>query len=405
MQHLPAILIDGPKGVGKTATALQRAGTVRRLDEPAQRVIAQGDPAAVLEGEAPVLLDEWHRVPDVWDAVKRAVDRSRQGGQFLLTGSAPQGASHSGAGRITTLRMRPMTISERRATTPSVSLAALLGGEAPITGTTSLRVGDYTDLILRSGLPGLRGLPDDVAREQLDSYLSLIVERDLDEAGLRVRRPATVLAWLRAYAAATATTTSWEKIRDAASAGTGDKPARSTTLPYVDTLSHLRILDEVEAWLPSSAHLTRLAQAPKHHLADPALAARLVGVGRSALLAGEAGVVEMPRDGSFLGALFESLATLSVRAFAEAAGAKVAHLRTFEGRREIDLIVERDDGAVLAIEVTLAAAVTTKDTRHLTWLRETLGERVAECVVLSAGPQAYRRPDGVAVVPLALLGP
>ena len=219
-----------------------------------------------------------------------------------------------------------------------------------------------------------------------------------------MRRPATVATWLRAYAAATSTTASWETIRGAATSGAAHVPARSTTLPYVDALTRLRILDEVPAWTPTFNHLSRVGQAPKHHLADPALAARLTGMTVSRLLDGD-GPAAIPRDGVFLGALFESLATLCVRVYAQASDAQTAHLRAHDGRREIDVIVIRDDGKVLAVEVKLAAVVDDHDVRHLRWLRDELGDQVLDQVILTTGEQAYRRPDGIAVIPLGLLGP
>ena len=402
---LPAVYLDGPKAVGKTATALQRARTVRRLDRARERAVAEADPELALDGESPVLLDEWHRVPELWDAVKAAADDGMTPGRFLLTGSAPAAATHSGAGRITAIRMRPLTLPERGASRPTVSLASLLAGEKPpIRGATELDLAQYTEQILASGFPGFQHLTGRALRAQLDGYLARIIDADMEEAGLRVRRPATVRAWLRAYAAATSTTASWDRIRDAASAGQDAKPAKTTTIPYVDVLTRLRILDDLEAWVPSRNHLHRLTQGPKHHLVDPALAARLVGASRADLLAGS-GTDLLPRDGTFLGALFESLATLSVRVFAESAGASVGHLRTQDGRHEVDLIVERDDRRVVALEVKLAGTVDDKDVRHLHWLQEQIGDDLLDSVVLTTGPNAYRRPDGIAVVPLGLLGP
>lgn len=404
--ELPAILLDGPKGVGKTATALQRAATVWRLDSAPQRAIALADSQVVVGAEPPVLLDEWQRVPDVWDAVKRAVDAKPSGGQFLLTGSAPTTGTHSGAGRITSVRMRPLTLPERGVSRPTVSMAALLSGEGPpLSGSSGLGLADYTDLILGSGFPGLQALSGRALRAQLDGYLERIVDTDLEEAGLRIRRPATVRAWLRAYAAATSSTASWEAIRRAATAGVQNKPAKSTAIPYIEALSRLRVLDEIEPWLPGNSHFGRLSQAPKHHLCDPALAARLLGVSRADLLTGKEPAVAVPRDGTLLGALFESLAALSVRVFAQGQEATVAHLRTSTGSHEVDLIAERADGHVLALEVKLSANVSYEDVKHLLWLREVIGARLLDMVVLTTGQYAYRRPDGVAVVPLALLGP
>jgi predicted AAA+ superfamily ATPase len=173
----------------------------------------------------------------------------------------------------------------------------------------------------------------------------------------------------------------------------------------VDTLTRLRILDEVPAWIPSHNHLNRLTQAPKHQLADPALAARLVGATRTSLLRGT-GETFTPLDGTYLGQLFESLATLSVKVFAARLPASVSHLRLDSGRREVDLILERDsDRAIVAFEVKLAGDVNYEDVKHLQWLRGELGEQVVDAVVLTTGPAAYRRPDGIAVVPLGLLGP
>ena len=406
LPHLPAVLLDGPKGVGKTATALQRAATIRRLDEPEQRAIAEASVSVAVSGSRPVLIDEWHRVPAVWDAVKRAVDESPVGGQFLLTGSAPTGATHSGAGRIVSMRIRPLTIGERGAAPSAVSLQALLSGTTTaVEGTCQLGLEDYTDLILSSGFPGLQHLTGRALQVRLDGYLDRIVDTEMEEAGLKVRREATVRGWLRAYAAATSTTATWETIRGAATAGASVKPARSTTLPYVDVLGRLRVLDELPAWAPGINHLKKLTLAPKHHLCDPALAARLVGVTKPDLLEGKAGSVILPRDGTFLGALFESLATMSVRVFAQSAGARVAHLRVRDGAHEVDLIIERDDGRVLAVEVKLSGAVNDRDVRHLVWLRRTIGEQLVDAVVLTTGTVAYRRLDGVAVVPLGLLGP
>jgi predicted AAA+ superfamily ATPase len=151
--------------------------------------------------------------------------------------------------------------------------------------------------------------------------------------------------------------------------------------------------------------LNELGHAPKHHLADPAFAAQLLGAQASTLLSGASAGPAIPRTGTLLGALFESLTTLSVRVYAGHSEAKVKHLRTARGRQEIDLIVERADGAVVAIEVKLARTINDDDVKHLRWLKDKLGDRVLDQVIITTGPAAYRREDGVAVVPLALLGP
>lgn len=207
------------------------------------------------------------------------------------------------------------------------------------------------------------------------------MDRDVPEQGLAIRRPESMLAWLRAYSAASATTARYSEILDAATPGHGDKPARSTSEAFREVLTRLWLLDPVSAWTPSGSLFTRLGQTPKHHLADPALAARL------------------------LGHLFESLVTLCVRVPAQAAEASVGHLRTRNGDHEIDLVVIRGDDRVVAIEVKLAATVSDQDTRHLHWLADRLGGRLLDAVVITTGPRAYRRPDGIGVVPLGTLAP
>ena len=407
MPELPAIALEGPKGVGKTSTAERRARTVFYLDEPAHRVIAEADPAQVLTGEKPLLLDEWQRVPAIWDAVRRAVDHENAPGRYLLTGSAGPVTppTHSGAGRIVNLRMRPMSLSERGVGTPRVSLKRLLRGDQPkIAGKTDLILAEYVREIVNSGFPGIRRLSGRALRLQLDGYLRRIIDTDFTEQGYTVRRPEVLQRWMAAYAAATATTASFETIRDAATSGQGEKPSKTTTQPYREILERLWIVDPVPAWLPSRNRLNRLAQPPKHHLADPALAVRILGLDAEALLSGDEPKLPIPRDGRLLGHLFESLVTLNVRVYAQAAEARVSHLRLHGGRREVDLIVERADQRVLAIEVKLSGAVDDGDVKHLLWLKEQIGDELLDAVVIHTGPQAYRRRDGIAVVPAALLG-
>lgn len=406
---LPALALDGAKGVGKTVTARRRAGTVHALDAPGAFELFEADPRRLVAGDPPVLLDEWQRIPASWDLVRRAVDDDPSPGRFILTGSAAAaaGGTHSGAGRIVRLRMRPMALSERGVAEPTVSLRELLTGRRPsLEGSTGIGLDRYAEEICRSGFPGLRSLSDRALRAQLDGYLDRVIDRDLEEeVGQPVRTAGALRRWMTAYGAATATTAAYDVIRDAATPGERDKPAKATAQAYRDALERLWILDPLPAWLPTSSHLRRLGSAPRHHLADPALAARLYGVEPGALLdVGTRGPLT-PRDGTLLGQLFESLVTLDVRVYAQAAEARVGHLRTHGGEHEVDLIVERGDHRVLAIEVKLAHTVRDSDLRHLRWLQEQLGEGVVDAVVVTTGSDAYRRPDGIGVVPAALLGP
>ena len=403
-----ALSIDGAKGIGKSATAAERVATVFALEDPAVREIIQSDARRIVNDSA-VLIDEWQHAPSTWDVVRRAVDAGARPGQFLLTGSAsgPRQGAHSGAGRILQVRMRPMTLVERGVGTPTVSVGRLLEGDrSPIGGDSDVSLDEYVDEIVRSGFPGVRDLDERVRRAQLQGYVERVIDRDIaDVSGRSVRNPAALRRWLRSYASATASCASYEKIRDAATSGDGDKPARSTTQPYRDALEALHLLDPLPAWSPLRSHIAELGEAPKHHLVDPALAASLVGAGAGSLLDGDIGGNRHPRDGTFLGALFESLVVLGVRVFAQSAQATVSHFRTHRNEHEVDLIIERDDGRVIAVEVKLSPAVDDHDVGHLRWLGERLGDDLLDAMVITTGRSAYRRPDGIAVVPAALLGP
>jgi predicted AAA+ superfamily ATPase len=400
LPHLPAVALEGPKGVGKTATARRRAKSTISLETDDGVALLRADPGLIDTLPGPVLVDEWHRYPHALELVRQSVDRGATAGRFLLTGStAPRGARiHSGAGRITGLRVRPFSLLERGVSSGTVSLSALLSGNAQIAGNTNVQLGDYASEIESSGLPAIRavGLPR-ARRAQLDAYIDYIIRREFAAQGYPVRNPVALRAWLAAYAAASSTTTKYSEILDAATPNQGAKPAKTTTMVYREALDALWLLDPTPAWLPQTNPLGQLGQASNHQLADPGLACRLLNLDHAALMSGQ--------PGSMLGALFESLVTLDVTVYAQLAEARVFHFRQKDGRHEADLIVEALGGRVVAIEVKLANTPDDADARHLLWLKSNLGNRLADMAIINTGPRAYRRPDGVAVIPAALLGP
>lgn len=407
--HLAAIALEGPRGVGKSATAARRARTAIYLDEPNELTLLEADPGRLDRLDRPILIDEWQRMPRSWDLVRRSVDRDPSGGRFLLTGSAaPLSApAHSGAGRIVRLRMRPMSLAERALReAPTVSLAEMLTGSRPrIDGHSSITLVDYASEITASGFPAIRTIPARARVAQLDSYLGRLVEFDFEDQGHRLNRPSTLRAWLSAYAAATATNAAYNTILDAATPGDANKPAQTTTAIYRDILTKLWLLDPQPGWVPSSNHLSRLGQRPKHHLADPALSARLLGATVEGLLNDDVTGFARHKDSLLLSQLFESLVVLSARVYAQRAGATCHHLRTQDGTREVDVIVEGSDRRIVALEVKLSATVDDADVRHLRWLGRQIGPQLADAAVITTGSDAYRRPDGIAVIPASLLGP
>lgn len=397
--YAPAIAINGPKGVGKTATAQRRASTTVHLDSPEQRNVIASDFSLRGLPDGTILFDEWQHLPTIWDSVRRSVDDGAPAGRYLMTGSATptnMHGAHSGAGRILSLRMRPMALFERGVEVATVSFGEILRNpDCRPEGHSKLTLNDYFEQIERSGLPGIFEQPSFYRDRLLADYLLRIIDRDLPELGAEIRLPEVLRRWLIAFAASVSTPTSYSKMLRLTTAGDGFQPDKATTARYRELLTRLWLLDPVPAWSPVRGAFTRLQSAPVHQLADPALALKLLDLNAQKL--------GLAQGAYMAGPLFESLATLSVRVAADVHQARVFHLRTARGEREIDLIVEGDSGLV-GIEIKLNPNVTDETVKHLIWLRQSRPDEVVNLIVLTTGSQAYRRPDGVLVVPLALLG-
>ena len=399
---LGAVVIEGPKACGKTETARRIAASEVLLDLDSQALEAASvDPRLILDGAVPRLIDEWQRQPRVWDAVRREVDSRGVAGQFVLTGSATpsdEASRHSGAGRMAIVEMRPMTLYEQEVSTGQISLSDLLNGSEPPSGRTVLKLADYAERIAIGGWPTLLDASVREAAQFIRGYLAMIIERDLDLVSGARRDPHRIRRFLEAYAQLTAhpATLSTIVARAASEEGSGVAPSRWAAAPYLDALRRLMIVDEVEAWSPELRSRTRLASTPKRHLVDPSLAVALLRAGPERLL----------RDLKTLGFLFESLTTRDLRVYAAANDASVFHYRERDGGLEVDLIVEREDGAWIAIEVKLGGAQIDRAATALTRLATARVQRPpAALIIVSATEYAYTRPDGILIAPLAMLGP
>lgn len=385
LSQLPAVSLEGLRGVGKTTTAQRVAAASLLLDRPVDAMPFEVDPFAAVEGHPePVLLDEWQLVPEVWDAVRRSVDTRNAPGRFLLSGSsraAVTAARHTGAARIASIEMRPMTLSERNGTTPDVALVDLIAdGTRPLVG----HRGRYTPEVQRStmtrvGLPGLLPLDERAHVAQVESYLTSILASDLqrvdgvDRSATRLRR------YLTAYAACVGTTTAHSTIYNAAGL------SQATAVEYHDVLTRIGLILELPAhW---SNTLKQLAKAPKRHLADAGFAA--------------SPIPQAQRD---FGRLWENAVVAQIRAVAEATLDRptFAHLRTASGRQEVDMLVGDAEGRMVAIEAKSAQLVEAKDTRHLRWLRDR-DPQVTCGLVVYPGERIIDLGDGIAAVPLAAL--
>lgn len=396
-----AVVIDGPKAVGKTETGRRAALSEVSLDtDVAQRLLALSDPRLVLEGATPRLLDEWQVVPALWNAVRRAVDDRRAMGQFILTGSASPAddlTRHSGAGRFTRLRMRPLTLIETGHASPDVSLSDLLTGAFEPTPGQTLELPTIVERIITGGWPASQGIPTRESARYASDYLDQTAR--LDVVGLEGVRhdPRKVRALLRSLARNTATEASGSTL--ARDAGGNDGPLhRDTVARYLDALERVHVLEVQEAWSAPLRTRTPLREAPKRQLVDTSLIAAALRIGSAD------GLMNDPET---LGLIFESLVIQQLRALADLNDATVFHFRSKSGL-EVDAIVEQTGGAWAAFEVKLgpglidtAAATLLKFASEIDTARRgppsTLG------VIVPSGP-AYRRPDGVAVIGLTSLG-
>ena len=389
----PACLVEGIRGVGKTSTATRLAASTLRLDHPPTADLMARDPeAACASLPRPLLIDEWQRVPTVWDAVRRMIDDDRSPGQFILSGSARTSVSadiHAGAGRIMPLRLRPMTLSEREGQAPVVALADLAAhGIDALRGVRSpFSPAEQVGPTVNSGLPGYLGMAEIDHQDALRSYLDLAVSRDLAEIAPGQRNVRKLRKYLRAYGATVATTAEHATIHNAA------EIAKATGETYHDLLDRLGLIEELPGW--SDNRLKRLTKSPKRHLVDPALAA--ADHYETALQLGE--------HRERLGELFESAAVSQITATAEALGLgwRFSHLRSAGGENEVDLIADLPNGGVLAFEVKLTETVSDRDGRHLSTLRNQLGEAFRAGLVIHPGITAHRFDERIAAVPFGTL--
>jgi len=400
---LGAVVIEGPKACGKTATARQLAASEVLLDVDVDAARAASiDPGLILAGPVPRLLDEWQREPRLWDAVRRAVDDRSRPGQFILTGSATPSDEvprHSGAGRISVMRMRPMTLFEQGYSHGELSLSALLSGQAQAPARCDLDLPGYIDRIVVGGWPQLLGATPAAASRFVTDYLDIIVARDIDVVSGARRDPRLVRRFLHAYAQLSSQparlSTIVERARGDVDEGEAG-PTRWSAEPYLRALRRLMIIDEVDAWSPALRSRSRLISVPKRHLVDPSLAAGLLDCSPARLLG----------DLNTLGFLFEALATRDLRIYAEAGGGHLFHYRERSGDLEVDLVVEHTDGSWAGFEVKLGGAQIEQAAAALTRLAQTRVTRPPSVLAVITGTEfGYRRPDGVWVIPLGCLGP
>jgi predicted AAA+ superfamily ATPase len=397
-----AVVIEGPRGCGKTETARQAAASEVRLDvDDEARAAGLLAPALLLDGDRPRLIDEWQLVPGIWNQVRREVDATGgRPGQFILTGSAVPAddvTRHSGAMRFSRLRMRPMSLAEAGYSTGDISLRGLLDGVDPRAVDPGLAINDLAERITVGGWPSLQDRTVDEALIALRGYLEETRRVDLVRVDGIGRDPENVARVFRSLARNIASGASARAI--AADVGGAEGPIdHHTVLGYVAALSRIFVVEDLPAWSPALRSRTILRSAPTRHFVDPSLAVAALGTRPDRLL----------RDIETLGLLFESLVVRDLRIYAQAQDASVLHYRDSTDL-EADAIVERRDGAWAAFEVKLGPSAVDGAARTLLRVAARVDPerhgRPAVLGVITGWGYGYRRPDGVAVIPIGALAP
>ena len=406
LSYTGAVLIRGPNWTGKTSTCEQLAKSALYLRDPDEyeqnMELAQTKPSILLRGAQPRLIDEWQVAPVLWDAVVSAIDKSKgESGQFLLTGSAtpvdPERIKHTGTGRIARLTMRSMSLYESRESTGEVSLDALFRDE-DIGGVSPMDVEDIARYICRGGWPEAVVKKGSDPTSWARDYLEAIIESDISEASGIERNAAKARALLRSLARCSAQEASLATIaRDMS--GDGISMTEKTVASYINSLKKLFVIEDAPAWAPTLRSKTPLRTSSTWHFTAPSLAAAALRANDDSLLG----------DLSTMGFLFESLCVRDLRIYLDSVGGEVAHYRDKTGL-EVDAIAKRDDGAWGAIEVKLGGEARIEEAAaHLKKMAAKIDTTKTPApsfkAVLTGGKYAYRRDDGVYVVPLACLRP
>jgi predicted AAA+ superfamily ATPase len=403
---LGGLIITGPKWCGKTSTAEQFSNSALYLDDLESGdnniQIASLNPSLLLKGETPRLIDEWQLAPCLFDAARREIDKRSSRGQFIFTGSATppmKPTRHSGTGRFSYVRMYPMSLYESGESNGSVSLADMFKSQPDLGTASTISIEKLVFCIIRGGWPGSLHLRDEAALSVARDYLYSLENNEwIYSADKRIKRhQEKIRALIRSYARNTATPAAVETVvQDILDAG--GTISRATADEYIRELQNIYVIDDQPAWGISLRSRTPLRLTPKRHLIDPSLAAAAIGATQDKLL----------RDFNTLGYLFESLCVRDVRVYAAANHATVSYYRD-KTDLEVDIIIEKNDGAWGAMEVKLGSVQEDEAAANL----QKLASRVdtikcgepAFLAIITGGKYPYRRKDGVYVIPIGCLAP
>lgn len=401
-----AVLIEGAKWCGKTTTAEQIAGSILYMQDPKTKkqnlLMADLDPALLLEGDTPRLVDEWQIAPQLWDAVRFEVDQRDEFGQFILTGSAvpiaDDATTHTGTGRISKMLMRPMSLYESGDSNGKVSLQALFDREETIAVKNPLTLKDIAYLVCRGGWPKAVDQPEKIALQQAYDYYDAVVSSDISRVDGVSRNPERVKLLMRSYARHLATQAKISQIRADMISNDADTLDNDTIYSYINALKKIFVIEDLPAWNPNLRSKTAIRTSDTRHFVDPSIAVAALGLGPADLI----------NDLNTFGLYFESMCVRDLRIFADALDGTLYHYRDQSGL-ECDAVLHLRNGAYGLIEIKLGGERLISDgARTLTKLKDKINtQKMNEpsflMILTAADSFGYQRDDGIYVVPIGCL--
>lgn len=401
-----AVLIEGAKWCGKTTTASQIAKSILYMQDPARKrqylELSEIDPARLLSGETPRLIDEWQLAPKLWDAIRFEVDRRDEFGQFVLTGSAvpPETSeiSHSGIGRITKMLMRPMSLYESGDSSGQVSLSGLFAGNGDICGESKMNIDKLSFLICRGGWPKAIDEEKDVALQQAIDYFDAIVDADISRVDNVERNKERTKRILRSYARSVGTQAKISSIAADISANEAVSISDMTITSYINALKKIFVLEDSSAWNPNLRSKTAIRTSDTRYFTDPSVCTAALELGPNDLV----------NDLNTMGFLFENMCMRDLRIYAEALDGNVYHYRDKSGL-ECDAVVHLRNGVYGLVEIKLGGdRLISEGVETLKKLSSKIDTTKMKApafkmVLIGVGEMAYRRSDGIYIVPLSCL--
>lgn len=401
-----AVLIEGPKWCGKTTTAEQVAASILYMDNPEKKeqniAMSELNPKRLLKGATPRLIDEWQIAPKLWDAIRFEVDHRRELGQFVLTGSAvppdTKEITHSGTGRFTWLTMRPMSIFESGDSSGEVSLKFLFDQPDEIDGESKLDIERLAFLVCRGGWPQAIDMRDEIALDQPIDYYEAVVKSDINRADGVQKNPERVKRLMRSYARNQGSQVPNTVIAQDIAANDETTMDTDTVASYLNALRKIFVIEDMPAWNPNLRSKTAIRSSDTRYYVDPSIAAAALGIGPQDLI----------NDLKTFGFLFETLCVRDLRVFADALNGEVYHYRDKDGL-ECDAVVHLRNGTYGLVEIKLGGdKLIEEGSVNLKALSDKIDtdkmKKPAFLMVLTGtGDYAYRRPDGVYVVPIGCL--